>query len=141
MAICLEELGVEEIRAIHVPGKANVEADFLSRPSTSKTTTMPKALEGVDIRSELGPGSCFYPLPTPREAPGLWGTKGERIGQGSSGSLFFFVCVVNRFSIYDLMSFLVFVLYCRGFLNGLKRMFIAARRLKMAAGDSEEALN
>jgi hypothetical protein len=80
LAICLEELGVEEIRAIHVPGKANVEADFLSRPSTWKTTTMPKALEGVDIGSELGPGSCFYRLPTPREAPSLWGTKGEAAG-------------------------------------------------------------
>ena len=179
LAICLEELGVEEIRAIHVPGKANVEADFLSRPSTWKTTTMPKApgLEGVDIGSIHVPGpmwkqtSCTR-LPTPREgvrASGClpqekaarrlvlrqsgmqsadkqrWVRKRERIGQGSSGSLSLppprFVCVLNRFSIYDLMSFLVFVLYCRGFLNGLKRMFIAARRLKMAAGDSEESLN
>ena len=30
LAICLEELGVEEIKAVHVPGKANIEVDFLS---------------------------------------------------------------------------------------------------------------
>jgi hypothetical protein len=49
LAICLEELGVEEIKAVHVPGKANIEVDFLSRPSTWKTTAIPKALEGVDV--------------------------------------------------------------------------------------------
>ena len=80
LAICLEEMGVEEIKPIHIPGKANVEADFLSRPSTWKTATMPSALEGVDIGSELGPGNCFYRLPTPKEAPSLWGAQGTAAG-------------------------------------------------------------
>ena len=97
LAICLEELGVEEIRAIHVPGKANVEADFLSRPSTWKTTTMPKALEGVDIGSPAAyPKRSSEPLARRLvlRQSGMqsadkqrWVRKRERIGQGSSGSL------------------------------------------------------
>ena len=97
LAICLEELGVEEIRAIHVPGKANVEADFLSRPSTWKTTTMPKALEGVDIGSPAAyPKRSSEPLARRLvlRQSGMqsadkqrWVRKRGRIGQGSSGSL------------------------------------------------------
>ena len=80
MALCLEELGVEELRTSHVPGKANVEADFLSRPSTCGTATMPPGLEGVDICPEHGPKDGFYRLPTPKSAPSLWGTKGCAAG-------------------------------------------------------------
>eukprot|EP00435_Cladocopium_sp_Y103_P025722 s2922_g6.t1 len=80
LALCLEELGVEEIKAVHVPGTANREADFLSRPSTWASASMPKALEGLDIASELGPGVSFYRLPTPKEAPSLWGVKAEAAG-------------------------------------------------------------
>ena len=80
VALCLEELGVEELRTSHVPGKANVEADFLSRPSTWGTATMPPGLEGVDICPEHGPKDGFYRLPTPKSAPSLWGTKGCAAG-------------------------------------------------------------
>ena len=69
LAICLEELAVEEILTLHVPGKANVEADFLSRPSTWGDVSMPEALSGVDIEPENGPNDSFYRLPTPLEAP------------------------------------------------------------------------
>eukprot|EP00435_Cladocopium_sp_Y103_P039809 s2729_g10.t1 len=79
LALCLEELGVEEIKAVHVPGTANREADFLSRPSTWASASMPQALEGLDIASELGPGVSFYRLPTPKD-PSLWGVKAEAAG-------------------------------------------------------------
>ena len=71
LAICLEELGIEEVKSHHVPGKANVEANFLSRPSTWQEVDMPDALAGVDIQSENGPGAHFYRLPTPLAAPSL----------------------------------------------------------------------
>eukprot|EP00435_Cladocopium_sp_Y103_P016358 s241_g4.t1 len=54
LAICLE-LAIEEVRSHHIPGKANIEADFLSRPSTWKTATMPGSLSGVDIQPEHCP--------------------------------------------------------------------------------------
>lgn len=80
LAICLEELAIEEVKSHHVPGKANVEADFLSRPSTWQEVSMPDSLVGVDIQPENGPGEGFYRLPTPLEAPSLWGTRGEAAG-------------------------------------------------------------
>eukprot|EP00435_Cladocopium_sp_Y103_P074084 s120_g46.t1 len=81
LSLCIEELGVEEIKQLHVPGKANVEADWLSRPDTWESSPMPKALEGIDIQSELGPKRAFYRLPTPKEAPSLWGVKDGAAGQ------------------------------------------------------------
>ena len=70
-ASCLEELAVEEVLTLHVPGKANVEADFLSRPSTWGDVSMPEALSGVDIEPEkTGPTTasigCLPPWRPPR---------------------------------------------------------------------------
>ena len=80
LSLCLEELAIEGLSTVHIPGKANVEADFLSRPSTWKDVSMPDSLVGIDIGSELGPGNGFYRLPTPKQAPSLWGVKGEAAG-------------------------------------------------------------
>ena len=74
LAICLEELAIEELRSVHVPGKATVEADFLSRPSTWETEQM------VDIGLEVGPKDGYYRLPTPKAAPSLWGVQGGAAG-------------------------------------------------------------
>ena len=76
MGICLEQLNIEELVPVHVPGKANCEADYLSRPNTWSTSKVPAGLAGVEIASEPGPTAGFYTLPTPREAPSLWGVKG-----------------------------------------------------------------
>ena len=75
LGLCLEESGMEGLRAIHIPGKANVEPDYLSRPSMWSSTTTPKELQGIDIKNEEGPVDGFYRLPTPKEAPSLWGVK------------------------------------------------------------------
>ena len=83
LSLCLEEHGIEEVRPVHLPGKANVEADFLSRPSTWSSTSMPEALSGVDISPDHGPTEGFYRLPTPKMAPSLWGVKAEAAGNAS----------------------------------------------------------
>ena len=80
LALSLESLGVEEIRPLHIPGKANVEADFLSRPSTWDRELMPDSLDGVDIAPMPGPAAAFYRLPTPKAAPSLWGVQSEGAG-------------------------------------------------------------
>eukprot|EP00435_Cladocopium_sp_Y103_P065541 s1151_g27.t1 len=80
VALALEELAIEELKTVHEPGKANVESDFLSRPSTWREKSMPDSLAGIDIGAENGPGSGFYRLPTPAQAPSLWGVKGEAAG-------------------------------------------------------------
>ena len=80
LSLCLEELAIEELKTIHIPGKANIEADFLSRPSTWKDVSMPDSLVGIDIGSENGPGKAFYRLPSPKQAPSLWGVQGDASG-------------------------------------------------------------
>ena len=80
LALSLESLGVEEIKPLHIPGKANAEADFLSRPSTWDRELMPDSLDGVDIAPMPGPAAAFYRLPTPKAAPSLWGVQSEGAG-------------------------------------------------------------
>ena len=80
LGLCLEETAVEGMRAIHIPGKANLEPDYLSRPSSWKTTKLPEGLEGLEIKTEQGPVGDFYRLPTPKDAPSLWGVKGAATG-------------------------------------------------------------
>ncbi len=80
LGLCLEETAIEGMRAIHIPGKANLEPDYLSRPSSWKSTTRPEGLEGLEIKTEPGPVGDFYRLPTPKDAPSLWGVKGSATG-------------------------------------------------------------
>ena len=80
LGLCLEETAMEGMKAIHIPGKANLEPDYLSRPSTWKSTRRPEGLEGLEIKTEPGPVDDFYRLPTPKDAPSLWGVKGSATG-------------------------------------------------------------
>eukprot|EP00435_Cladocopium_sp_Y103_P029770 s454_g7.t1 len=81
LSLCLEELGIEELKTRHIPGKANVAPDFLSRPSSWRSVPLPEQLIGVDICPDNRPMSGgFYRLPTPLAAPTLWGVQGEAAG-------------------------------------------------------------
>ena len=80
LGITLEELEVQEITALHIPGKANVEPDFLSRPSKWKEERMPAGLHGVEIDPVSGRSAEFYRLPSPMVEPSLWGQKGSAAG-------------------------------------------------------------
>lgn len=75
LAYTLEALNVEEIHPVHIPGKANEECDYLSRPSTWKQHGLPKALEGFSIQKPPPRDEGFYVLPGPSTAPELWGSK------------------------------------------------------------------
>ena len=52
LGLCLEEAAIEGLRAIHIPGQANLEPDYLSRPSSWKSNKLPTGLEGLERKTE-----------------------------------------------------------------------------------------
>ena len=77
MSLLLEELAIEKVTPVHIPGVANKAADFLSRPSQWDKVRLPKELEGVEIATPAGRNEFFYKLPSPAAAPDLWGVAAE----------------------------------------------------------------
>ena len=76
IGIVLEELQVEKLRGVHIPGVANDMADWLSRPEKS-LSPRPPALKDVKILSTERRSVDFYVLPSPRSSPSLWGQTEE----------------------------------------------------------------
>ena len=73
IAVQCELVGLENLKATHIPGTANVAADWLSRPEKANATAKPAELEGVPISREHPLRVAdYYSLPTPAEEPGLW---------------------------------------------------------------------
>ena len=72
LGILFERHNIDETRLKHIPGVANKEADYLSRPSLWPTTPKPSSLEGRDFSSSRPRTGDFYPLPTPGRRPELW---------------------------------------------------------------------
>ena len=65
LAVICEALGLADLRPVHLPGAANKEADFLSRPDTWAQVTLPAALEGIQIETPAERTTSWYRLPTP----------------------------------------------------------------------------
>ena len=80
LGITLEEMAVQEVIPLHIPGKANIEPDYLSRPSKWKEERMPAGLHGLEIDPVSGRSAEFYRLPSPMVEPSLWGVKGSAAG-------------------------------------------------------------
>ena len=80
LSIFLERFRIEQIMLQHVPGVANKVADYLSRPSSWSTESLPSELHGIEISTGPSRHSGFYPLPTPGEAPDLWGAASMEEG-------------------------------------------------------------
>ena len=80
LGISLEEMVVQEVIPLHIPGKANIQPDYLSRPSKWKEERMPAGLHGVEIDPVSGRSAEFYRLPSPMVEPSLWGVKGSAAG-------------------------------------------------------------
>ena len=76
LGIVLEELQVEKLRGVHIPGAANDMADWLSRPE-KWTSPRPPALRDLKIATTERRSEDFYVLPSPRSAPSLWGQSEE----------------------------------------------------------------
>ena len=76
LGIMLEELQVEKLRGVHIPGAANDMADWLSRPE-KWSSPRPPALRDVKILPTERRSEDFYVLPSPRSAPSLWGQSEE----------------------------------------------------------------
>ncbi len=82
MSISLEEAGVEIFRSVHIPGKANIEADYLSRPSLWPKVSLPKALEPLAAAIEIPAvrDAAYYHLPGPTVDSSLWGAAATSTG-------------------------------------------------------------
>ena len=72
LGILMESAGIEEIRCRHIPGSANINADYLSRHS--KWLTHPKPKELVDFPLTKVE-KRYSRLPTPFDEPELWGSS------------------------------------------------------------------
>eukprot|EP00435_Cladocopium_sp_Y103_P013813 s3866_g3.t1 len=72
-AIVCEQIGIESLRTLHIPGAANVLADYLSRPDKMAKDPLPEELKGVPVHKDDAPrGPEFYSLPPPQLAPTMW---------------------------------------------------------------------
>ena len=79
LSIALEEASVERVKTMHIPGTANTEADWLSRPSKWSTEDIPARLRNVSIAKLEGRDPDFWDLPTPGKQPDLWGATEEAV--------------------------------------------------------------
>ena len=69
LSLALEEVGAEALVTQRIPGKANVEADHLSRPSTWSAVKLPAGLEplAAHIETPMVRTEEFYVLPGPSQ--------------------------------------------------------------------------
>eukprot|EP00913_Durusdinium_trenchii_P003850 g3564.t1 len=72
LAVVCEALGLSDLLPTHLPGVANKEADFLSRPNTWATTTLPVALEGISIETPQERSAAWYRLNPPGPDTADW---------------------------------------------------------------------
>jgi hypothetical protein len=80
LALRLEWLDVPKLIVHHLPGRFNVEADWLSRPH-ERSAEVPWALRGVKIQKFEGEARRRSQVPPPGVAPQMWGAKSETILQ------------------------------------------------------------
>lgn len=55
---------MERIKTVHVPGAANVEADWLSRPSKWQSQSVPHNVRDIKVVEPKGRDETFYGLPS-----------------------------------------------------------------------------
>eukprot|EP00969_Alexandrium_andersonii_P035623 1560737-Alexandrium_andersonii.AAC.1 len=78
LALLLEDLNVQQVQPMHIPGALNIAADWLSRrfaPGDPKPP--PESLALAKWRECRVRDDKFYHLPTPGARPEWWG-EGER---------------------------------------------------------------
>ena len=81
LALECERVGIERLSTTHVPGSANIEADYLSRPDKWTAGNLPKELEGLPISKDLPKRDLsYFSLPPPSKEPGLWASSAATNG-------------------------------------------------------------
>ena len=73
IGLVMEELCLEKVKPVHVPGPANGLADFLSRPEKWKKLSLPAGLKDVKIVTAEVRSDGYFQLPLPKNSPTLWG--------------------------------------------------------------------
>ena len=73
IGLVMEELCLEKVRPVHVPGAANGLADFLSRPEKIRKLSLPGDLKDVKILTLEPRSDDYFRLPLPKNNPTLWG--------------------------------------------------------------------
>jgi hypothetical protein len=77
LALELEALETGKVFTLHVPGKLNTLADWLSRPNERKGKSKPEGLDGVKVKVVKPRSESYYKLPGPGRTancqPSLWG--------------------------------------------------------------------
>ena len=73
IGLVMEELCLEKVKPVHVPGPANGLADFLSRPVKWKKLSLPAGLKDVKIVTAEVRSDGYFQLPLPKNSPTLWG--------------------------------------------------------------------
>ena len=63
------------VHACHIPGSANVNADYLSRPSKWATASRPAEIKDLPLSPAPAREASFYRLPSPKAKPDLWASN------------------------------------------------------------------
>ena len=88
IALCLEEGDVEKLEGIHIPGVANTEPDWLSRPEKWSKVAKPPLLQDLKVEVPLSRPAEYYHLPSPTKDPTMWGAGSDSVvGTGAWDSI------------------------------------------------------
>ncbi len=73
IGLVMEELCLEKVRPVHVPGPANGLADYLSRPEKLRKQSLPTVLKDVKVIAVEPRSDSYFLLPLPKDNPTSWG--------------------------------------------------------------------
>ena len=79
IALCLEEGDIEKLEGIHIPGVANTEPDWLSRPEKWNKVAKPPLLQDLKVENPRPRPAEYYHLPSPAKDPTMWGAGSESL--------------------------------------------------------------
>ena len=79
IALTLEEGNVERLEGLHIPGAANTEPDWLSRPEKWGKVAKPEALRDLKVESPPSRPAEYYHLASPTKDPTMWGAGSDSL--------------------------------------------------------------
>ena len=79
IALTLEAADVERLEGLHIPGVANTEPDWLSRPEKWGKVAKPASLQDLKIETPIVRAAEYYHLASPTKDPTMWGAGSESL--------------------------------------------------------------